>query len=68
MSTRGTSTASIVILSVWLGAVAYFIAVVAPAAFRVLPERTLAGALIGQTLPAIFIAGIVVGVLVAGLA
>ena len=57
-----------VVLCVWLGAVAYFIAVVAPAAFRALPSRTLAGALVGQTLPAIFVSGIVAGALVCGLA
>lgn len=61
---RRASTAIIVVLSIWLGAVAYFIAIVAPAAFRVLPTRMLAGALVGQTLPAIFISGIVGGVLV----
>lgn len=65
---RRTSLAIIVVLSIWLGAVAYFIAVVAPAAFRVLPTRALAGALVGQTLPTIFIAGIVAGVVVLGLA
>ena len=35
-------------------------AVVAPAAFAVLPSRTLAGALVGRVLPTVFIAGIVV--------
>lgn len=34
--------------------------VVAPAAFAVLPSRTLAGALVGRVLPVLFIAGVVV--------
>lgn len=53
---------TVVALAVWLGAVLFFIAVVAPAAFSALPTRTLAGALVGHTLPAIFYAGIVAGV------
>ena len=47
------------LLSAWLGAGLLFAAVVAPAAFAVLPSRTLAGALVGRVLPIIFIAGIV---------
>jgi hypothetical protein len=47
-------------LSAWLGASALFAAVVAPAAFAVLPSRALAGALVGRVLPVIFVAGIVV--------
>jgi len=62
------SVAIAVVLCVWLGAVVYFVAVVAPAAFRALPSRALAGALVGQTLPAIFVSGIVAGGLVFGLA
>jgi hypothetical protein len=54
----------VIVLSIWLGAVLYFIAVVAPAAFRVLPTRTLAGALVGETLPTIFFTGTAAGVLV----
>jgi hypothetical protein len=52
----------VVVLAVWLGAVLFFIAVVAPAAFSALPTRTLAGALVGHPLPTIFYAGIVAGV------
>ena len=51
-----------VLLAAWLGAAILAAAVVAPAAFRVLPSRTLAGALVGQVLPVIFISGLVVGV------
>lgn len=48
------------LLAAWLGAGVLFAAVVAPAAFAVLPSRTLAGALVGRVLPVLFIAGIVV--------
>jgi hypothetical protein len=48
-------------LAGWLGASVLLAAVVAPAAFAVLPSRTLAGALVGRVLPVLFIAGIVVG-------
>lgn len=47
------------LLAAWLGASALFTAVVAPAAFDVLPSRALAGALVGRVLPVIFVAGIV---------
>jgi uncharacterized protein DUF4149 len=52
-----------VIVAVWLGAALLFAAAVAPAAFAVLPSRALAGALVGQVLPVVLIAGIPVGVL-----
>lgn len=53
----------IVLLAIWLGAAAFFSAVVAPAAFDVLPTRELAGALVGRALPALFVAGAVVGLI-----
>ena len=59
-------TASIVelgALAVWLGAALLFSAVVAPAAFAVLPTRTLAGDIVGRVLPVIFYAGMAVGLL-----
>jgi hypothetical protein len=56
--------ASAVLLSAWLGAAVLVAAVVAPAAFAVLPTRTLAGALVGRVLPAIFWSGIVGGAVV----
>lgn len=62
---RGAAVASLIVASAWLGAALLFVAVVAPAAFAALPTRTLAGALVGAVLPAIFHSGIVVG---AGLA
>ncbi|HTJ20871.1 MAG TPA: DUF4149 domain-containing protein [Gemmatimonadaceae bacterium] len=54
-------------LAFWLGAAVLTAAVVAPAAFAVLPTRTLAGNIVGQVLPVIFYSGIVVGALVMGL-
>jgi hypothetical protein len=60
-----TSAAPVVaalVLSAWLGAALFFSAVVAPAAFRALPDVSMAGALVRATLPAIFYAGIVAGI------
>ena len=56
---------SVVALSAWLGAAVLVAAVVAPAAFAVLPTRTLAGALVGRVLPVLFYSGAVVGVVAA---
>ena len=49
-----------ILLSAWLGAAVLVTTVVAPAAFAVLPSRTLAGALVGRVLPVLFIAGLAV--------
>jgi hypothetical protein len=49
-----------ILLSAWLGAAVLVTTVVAPAAFALLPSRTLAGALVGRVLPVLFIAGLVV--------
>jgi hypothetical protein len=48
--------------SAWLGAATVVSAVVAPAAFAVLPSRTLAGALVGRVLPVLFWSGMLVAV------
>jgi hypothetical protein len=48
----------LVVLSVWLGGALLVATAVAPAAFAVLPSRTLAGALVGRVLPVVFISGI----------
>ena len=48
------------LLAAWLGASTLFATVVAPAGFAVLPSRSLAGALVGQVLPVVYTAGIVV--------
>ncbi|MFN8574574.1 MAG: DUF4149 domain-containing protein [Gemmatimonadaceae bacterium] len=51
---------SVLLVAAWLGAAVLTAAVVAPAAFDVLPTRTLAGALVGRVLPVLFISGAVV--------
>lgn len=45
----------------WLGATLLFGAIVAPAAFAVLPSRALAGALVGRVLPSLFFGGMLIG-------
>lgn len=52
---------TMLLLAGWLGAAIYFVAVVTRAAFAVLSSRTLAGALVGQTLPVLFDTGVLVG-------
>ena len=59
---------SALLLAAWLGAALYFSIVVTRAAFAVLPTRTLAGALVGQTLPVLFDTGMLVGALLVGAA
>jgi hypothetical protein len=54
---------ALVALSAWLGATLLAATVVAPAAFAVLPTRTLAGALVGRVLPVLFYSGAAVGIL-----
>jgi hypothetical protein len=65
--TQPTSAAlaSVVLLAAWLGAALLVALAVAPAAFAVLPTRTLAGALVGRVLPVVFWSGMVVGIVVA---
>lgn len=60
----GVPLAETLLLAVWIGAALLFTLVVAPAAFAVLPTRTLAGALVGRVLPVIFYAGVVIGSLI----
>ena len=62
--TRSAAVAQVIVLATWLGAVVFFGAFVAPAAFAVLPTRALAGAVVGRTLPPLFLAGMPVGALV----
>lgn len=52
---------SAILLAAWLGAALYFSIVVTRAAFAVLPSRTLAGALVGHTLPVLYDTGMLVG-------
>src|SRR5689334_9165161 len=60
----GVPLTETLLLAVWLGAALLFTIVVAPAAFSVLPTRSLAGALVGRVLPVIFYAGVVIGSLI----
>jgi hypothetical protein len=60
-----TVAIGVVALSAWLGAALLVAAVVAPAAFAVLPTRTLAGALVGRVLPVLFYSGAAIGVFTA---
>jgi hypothetical protein len=66
MPTIGTVLA-LVLLAAWLGAALLVAAVVAPAAFAVLPSRTLAGAVVGRVLPVLFWSGMLVGLASAAL-
>ena len=52
----------LVLLSAWIGAALIVSASVAPAAFAVLPTRTLAGALVGRVLPVLFWSGIALAI------
>ena len=61
MSVRPVALTEVLLLTLWMGAALLFVAVVAPAAFVILPTRTLAGALVGRVLPVIFYAGVVIG-------
>ena len=54
---------AVMLLAAWLGAALIVAAVVAPAAFDVLPTRTLAGALVGRVLPVLFWSGLCIGLL-----
>ena len=63
---RSTPTlVQLALLLLWLGGAILFSAIVAPALFATLPTRTLAGAVVGRVLPAIFYSGMVVGVITA---
>ncbi len=55
----------IALLGAWLGAVLFFAAGVAPAAFAVLPTPAAAGALVGRLLPMLFYTGIGMGLVLA---
>ena len=57
--------AMLVALSAWLGAAVIVAAVVAPAAFAVLPSRMLAGVLVARVLPVLFWSGAILGLVVA---
>jgi hypothetical protein len=67
MTVRGSALTITIVSAAWIGASMLFSAAVAPAAFAVLPSRSLAGALVGRVLPVLFWTGLVVGTVVAGL-
>jgi hypothetical protein len=58
---QGSTVLGVMAISAWLGAAVFLSAVVAPAAFSVLPNRTVAGELIGTVLPVLFFLGVVLG-------
>ncbi|HVA56724.1 MAG: DUF4149 domain-containing protein [Gemmatimonadaceae bacterium] len=57
---RSAGLAQVALSAWWLGAAILLAAAVAPAAFAVLPTRSLAGDLVGRLLPVIFWAGMAV--------
>ena len=65
MTPRMMAVLGIALISAWMGAALLASAVVAPAAFAVLPSRTLAGALVGRVLPVLFWSGMVLGLVAA---
>jgi hypothetical protein len=67
LSPQGRLLFESLVVAVWIGLALFFAAVVAPAAFAVLPSRALAGALVGRVLPVIFVTGALVGGLIAGM-
>lgn len=54
----------VAVSALWVGAALLLAAVVAPAAFAVLPSRTAAGALVGRVLPTVFIAGCIAALII----
>ena len=54
----------LVVLALWLGAAAFFSFAVAPALFATLPSRTMAGQVVGRTLPIVFYLGMAAGAVV----
>ena len=61
MTRPAADVAELMLVALWLGAAAIVALVVAPAAFAVLPSRSLAGALVGRVLPVVFYAGMLLG-------
>jgi hypothetical protein len=65
MSHQMRLQAAVLLLAAWMGGALITVAVVAPGAFAVLPSRTMAGTMVGRVLPTLFVAGILIGVVVA---
>ena len=53
----------LLLVALWLGAAIFFSFVVAPSAFKVLPARELAGALVSRTLAVVNVSGFVIALL-----
>ena len=64
-SLPGRPLVALLALALWVGAASLLAAVVAPAAFAVLPSRALAGALVGRVLPVVVWSGVVLGAIAA---
>lgn len=58
---RNRALITMVLSALWGGAAIIVVSTVAPAAFKVLPTRSLAGALVGQVLPVLFLSGLAMG-------
>ena len=59
--------ARLLLVALWLGGAVFFSFVVAPSAFRVLPQRELAGAIVTRTIAVVNVGGFVVGLFVLAL-
>ena len=55
------------LLSAWIGGAVLFATVVAPAAFAVLPSRSVAGVMVGRVLPVVFLSGLAIAIVAAAL-
>jgi hypothetical protein len=53
--------ARLLLVALWLGGAVFFSFVVAPSAFKVLPQRELAGAIVTRTITVVNVGGFVVG-------
>jgi hypothetical protein len=60
---RVRACVALIFTLLWSGAALLVVTTVAPAAFRVLPSRALAGALVGQVLPVLFLSGAAIAML-----
>ena len=66
-SARSSTFVAMIGVLLWLGAAIFFSVAVAPSVFRTVQPRAEAGAVVGQLLPVIFLAGIGMGLLATAL-
>jgi hypothetical protein len=59
--------ARLLLVALWLGGAVFFSFVVAPAAFKVLPQRELAGALVTRTIAVVNVGGFIISLIVLAL-